>query len=109
MSVKIALLKSNEEVICDIKEVISNENKLEFYCLKDPYVIKINSREDEDGELIYSVTYNRWILLSHDREFFINPDWIVTLYNPNPEIKTSYTEKINGRLGNDEYDGTIGG
>ena len=112
MSIKIALLKSNEEVICDMKEVITEENKLAFYSFKHPYVVKILSRnhdeEDEDTRL-YSISYTPWILLSSDREFLINPDWVVTVYNPDPDIELSYTEKINGRFGNDGHDGTTAG
>jgi len=113
MSVKIALLKSNEEVICDMKEVITDENKLAFYSFTHPYVVKIAGRQydeetDKDTRL-YQVSFTPWILLSNDREFLINPDWVVTVYNPDPDIELSYTEKINGRFGNDGHDGTVGG
>lgn len=112
MSIKIALLKSNEEVICDMKEVITDENKLAFYSFKHPYVVKIESRnyddEDEDTRR-YSISYTPWIILTEDREFLINPDWVVTVYNPDPDIELSYTEKINGRFGNDGHGGAVGG
>lgn len=110
MSIKIALLKSNEEVICDMKEVITEDNKLAFYSFKHPFVVKVKQHEnDEDDDLLYSISYTRWIILSNDREFLINPDWVVTVYNPEPEIESSYKEKINERYGNDRHDGGTGG
>ncbi|WJZ48010.1 hypothetical protein [Synechococcus phage DSL-LC03] len=115
MSIKIALLKSNEEVICDMKEVITDDNKLAFYSFKYPYVVKIGDRdyekEEAEGEdsKFYKLNFTPWVLLTHDREFLINPDWVVTIYNPEPGIEESYREKIYERLGNDRYDGGIGG
>lgn len=113
MSVKIALLKSNEEVICEMKEVLTDDNKLAFYSFTLPYVVKIDGRkyieEEDDGTRLWAITYTPWVMLSHDREFYVNPDWIVTVYNPTPEMEASYTERINGRLGNDGHDGTIAG
>lgn len=115
MSIKIALLKSNEEVICEMKEVITEDNKLAAYSFKYPYTVKIDGRdyekeeESEEESKLYKLSFTPWVLLSNDREFLINPDWIVTIYNPEPGIEQSYKEKIYERLGDDRYDGGDGG
>jgi hypothetical protein len=112
MSVKIALLKSNEEVISDIKEVTDETGTLVYYSFKDPFVVKIGERkydDESDEQKLYSLTFTPWVLLSHDKEYFINPDWVVTIYNTTPDIEFSYLERTNGRPGNDGHDGATGG
>ena len=122
MSIKIALLKSNEEIIADIKEFVSDDNKIMAYCFKNPHLVKIRDiyyDEDEDeldvdengvyvSKKTFSVVFTPWIVLSKDKNFIINPDWVVTVYDPDEEIETAYLEEIDGRLGNDGHDGTTG-
>ena len=43
MSVQLALLKSGEEVIADIKEFRDSKDDLVSYLFKDPHCIKINT------------------------------------------------------------------
>ena len=92
MSIKIALLKSNEEVISDVKEVLSDDNLVSYHFDK-PYVVKIIS-ETKTGT--YKLSYTPWIVLSNEKNFFVNPDWVVTLYDPEPEVEKSYMEHVNG-------------
>jgi len=122
MSIKIALLKSNEEIIADVKEFISEEeNKLVTYCFKDPYIIKVrdtyyddddNYEEDEDGFVernkFYSVVLAPWIILSKNKDFLVNPDWVVTLYDPDDDVEQAYLEELDGRSRNDGHDGAAG-
>jgi len=95
MSIKIALLKSNEEVICDMKEVLS-EDRLVSYCFTKPYVVKVSDKVRET-EKTYKLSFTPWIILSEDTEFYINPDWVVSIYNPVNEVEESYLENVNGR------------
>lgn len=102
MSVKIALLKSGESVIADIKELIS-EDKVCGYLFTNPHKMKISNSiflaeqpiEPEDGTV--SVTFSSWILFSSDNEIPVRPDWIVTIVEPVEAIKQMYEEKVNGK------------
>ena len=101
MSVKIALLKSGESVIADIKELIS-EDKVCGYLFTNPHKMQIsnsiflteNPVEPEDGTV--SVTFSSWILFTSDDEIPVRPDWIVTIVEPVKSIKEMYEEKVNG-------------
>ena len=42
MSIQLALLKSGEEVIADIKEYRDSEDNLVSYLFSNPYALKIN-------------------------------------------------------------------
>lgn len=101
MSVKIALLKSGESVIADIKELISDD-KVCGYLFKNPHKMKVSnsiflteeSIEPEDGTV--SITFSSWILFTSDDEIPVRPDWIVTIVEPVKSIKEMYEEKVNG-------------
>ena len=45
MTVQLALLKSGEEVIADIKEFRNSEDELVSYLFKDPFTIKIKKSQ----------------------------------------------------------------
>ena len=101
MSVKLALLKSGENVISDVKELISDD-KICGYLLKDPHVVEIRKAvllaeeySEDSGEL--EVSLSPWIVLTSDLEIPVPPDWIVTIVEPIDTIKEMYEEKVNGK------------
>ena len=104
MTVKLALLKSGEDVIADIREAISEEtNKLVSYIFSNPYVVKLTQPQVlmEDSEQpetrAYNISVYPWIPLSDDTDIAINPDWVITIVEPAATLKKSYEERMNGR------------
>ena len=100
MSVQLALLKSGEEVIADIKEFRNSDDELISYLFKDPYSIKIKTSQvliEGDSTPKHDVVYYRWMSLSKDSDIIVNKDWIVCITDPLDTIKQSYEEKMNGR------------
>jgi hypothetical protein len=101
MSVKIALLKSGESVIADIKELIS-EDKVCGYLFTNPHKMQVSNsiflteEQLEPGDGTVSVTFSSWILFSSDNEIPVRPDWVVTIVEPVKSIKEMYEEKVNG-------------
>jgi len=103
MSVKIALLKSGETVIADIKELISDE-KVCGYLFTHPHKIKVSNSiflteepvgPEDEGNV--SITFSSWILFTSDNEIPVRPDWIVTIVEPVKPILEMYEEKVNGK------------
>ena len=104
MTVKLALLKSGEDVIADIREAISEEtNKLVSYIFSNPYVVKLTQPQVlmEDSEQpetrAYNISVYPWVPLSDDTDIAINPDWVITIVEPAATLKKSYEERMNGR------------
>ena len=100
MSVQLALLKSNEEVIADIKEYRDSEDKLVSYLFKDPYIVKVKTSQvlvEEKGTPKHEVVYYKWMSLSKDDDIIVNKDWVVCISDPLDTIKKSYEERMNGR------------
>tara|TARA_B100001996_G_scaffold260648_1_gene202940 strand:+ start:210 stop:638 length:429 start_codon:yes stop_codon:yes gene_type:complete len=108
MSVQLALLKSGEEVIADIKEFRNSEDELVSYLFKDPFTIKIKKSQllvEEDSTPKHEVLYYKWMSLSKDSDIIVNKDWIVCITDPIDSIRKSYEERMNGRR-TDDSDGS---
>ena len=113
MSVQLALLKSGEEVIADIKEFRNSDDELVSYLFKDPFSIKIKTSQvliEGDGAPKHDVVYYKWMSLSKDSDIIVNSDWIVCITDPLDSITKSYTERMNGRgINNQSTDRRDGG
>ena len=112
MSVQLALLKSGEEVIADIKELRDSTNdELVSYVFKDPHCVKVKTSQvllEEEGTPRHEVLYYKWMSLSKDTDIIVNKDWVVCITDPLDSITKSYTEKMNGRR-SDDSDGSTNG
>jgi hypothetical protein len=102
MSLKLALLKSGETIISDLKELISDE-KVCGYLFTKPY--KVTSQTPilltEDTNLKTNesvhVSLSPWVLLTSDDQIPVPPDWIVTIVEPIDSLKNLYEENVNGK------------
>ena len=100
MSVQLALLKSGEDVIADIKEYRDENDNLVSYLFRDPYIIKIKTSQllvEEEGTPKHEVIYYKWVSLSKDTDIIVNKDWVVCITDPLDSIKKSYEGRRNGR------------
>jgi hypothetical protein len=96
MSVKLLILKSYEDVIADVKEMISGD-KVIGYVLNNPYLVRL---EDGDEELPTRVSFYPYAALSKDKNIPIPCDWVVSILDPLDEVKNSYLERLNAKLEN---------
>lgn len=114
MALKLAILKSGENIVANIKEGFLEE-KLVCYIFENPCLIDINGTydvkyldyEDKDEEASspkVSISVSRWPALSDDVTVEVSSDWIITVVNPAEEIKTAYFKALGEE---DEFDQTI--
>ena len=112
MSIKLALLKSGEEVIADIKEIRQEETGvLVSYLFKDPYCVKIKTTQvlvEDESRPKHELAYYKWMSLSKDNDIIVNKDWVVCITDPLESVKNNYEEKMNGRRF-DDTDGSSNG
>ena len=99
MSVKLLLLKSGEEVITEVKEIVDPETKdpIGFHMHK-PFRLDIVSNA-EDGIVInetkgYQVSWFPWAPLSKERDFFLPGHHVLTAYDPLDTITDQYLNAI---------------
>ena len=107
MSVQIALLKSGEEVIADIKEFRDSDDNLVSYFFGEPHCIKIKTQEilieAEDAPPKHELIFYKWMGLSKDKDIIVNKDWVVCIADPLDSIVESYERRNSGR--NESIDG----
>ena len=112
MSIQLALLKSGEEVIADIKEIRQEQTDvLVSYLFKDPYCVKIKTTQvlvEDESRPKHELAYYKWMSLSKDNDIIVNKDWVVCITEPLDSIKKNYEDKMNGRRSNDTDGSSIG-
>ena len=111
MSIKLALLKSGEEVIADIAEFRNSEDELVSYLFKKPYCVKIKTSQvlvEQESRPKHELAYYKWMSLSKNDDIIVNRDWVVCISEPLDSVKKTYEEKVNGRRSNDT-DGSSNG
>ena len=111
MSIKLALLKSGEEVIADIAEFRNSEDELVSYLFKKPYCVKIKTSQvlvENESRPKHQLAYYKWMSLSKDDDIIVNRDWVVCISEPLDTVKKTYEERVNGRRF-DDTDGSSNG
>jgi len=99
MSVKLALLKSGEVLISDIKELVDDDKKVIGYLFIKPKKVDMSTpmflSEETSNESSIQVSLSSWFLITDDTEFAIPKDWIVTVMNPVDRILKMYGDYTN--------------
>lgn len=94
MAIKLAVLKSGEDVIADVKELILRD-RIVGYTFINPATVRFL-----DPDSIYfpenniDIVFAPWIPLTSQKEIPVAPDWIITLVDPIPQVIDKYKEGI---------------
>ena len=103
MSIKIAVLKSGDQLISDMKELMAeNENKVQAYMLVNPHTYEISEKqfmteeekELEDSDFGINVSLLPWIILSKDKKMIIPTDSVLTVVEPLESVTQLYLDKV---------------
>ena len=100
MSIKISLLKTGEQLISEMKELVAEgQDVAHAYLLDNPQIIEINEKtfiteeEKEDGDFGINVTLLPWIVLSKDKRVIIPVDSVLTVVEPLESVTQMYLDK----------------
>ena len=103
MSIKLSLLKTGEQLISEMKELVAEgQDVAHAYLLENPHTIEINEKqfitEDEKdiggGDYGINVVLLPWIILSKDKKMMIPVDSILTVVEPLESVTQMYLDKI---------------
>jgi hypothetical protein len=103
MTIKLLLLKSGEDIISNIQEIVVGENeesRVVGYFLKKPCLIKIRDSQvlTEETEATqksaFQVSLYPWMPLTADKIIPIPADWVVTIVEPKDKLKEMYIEDV---------------
>ena len=102
MTIKLALLKSGEQVISDAKEVVmdgDDPNDVKAYLFENPHTVTtreksfITEEEKEKGDFGIDVILKPWIILSSDKSMILPTDAVLTIVEPLPSVRQMYIDK----------------
>ena len=102
MTVKLSLLKSGEDVIADIEEMM-HDGRVVGYFFCDPCIVKLLAQDaGNSGNTPCKMQLTPWMPLTNDDKIPVAPDWIITLVEPIPQLKKMYVDGVlkNGRQNN---------
>jgi len=94
MTVKLALLKSGEDIIADIQELVL-EDRVIGYIFDKPCNIKMKIDDDKKVKTdSVKIRLTPWVLLSKDEKIRVPLEWVITLVNPIDKLAQMYEEDI---------------
>ena len=99
MTLKIIILQSKEQLIAEVKEVVSGDKPV-AYLLTKPHIVEFNRfsmSADENNSSSIEVTLSPWILATDEKEIPIPLNQVVTIVKPLQSIQKMYLEKTNGQ------------
>ena len=109
MTIKLALLKSGEDIITDITEMRIGDDepnsKVVGYFFDKPCVVKMRNPQSQapDGNTQkagFEVSLFPWMPLSADTRIPVTADWLITMVEPTVKLKEMYIEDVvNGPSG----------
>ena len=100
MTVKLAILKSGEDIVADIKEMIVGEGddaRVVGYVLTKPCSVSLSNeilKSDDVDTDSYKLKLFPWCPLTKDDIIPINTDWVVTIVEPIDKLKQMYEKKV---------------
>ena len=102
MSIKITVLKTGEQLISDMKELMAEgQDHAQAYLLDNPHTYEINEKqfiteeEKEEGDYGIDVSLLPWLILSKDKKMIIPTDSVLTVVEPLESVTQLYLDKIN--------------
>jgi hypothetical protein len=103
MTIKLALLKSGEDVITDMTEMCvgDEENRRVIgYYFDRPCIVKMRNPQQQpqtDGNAQkagFEVSLFPWMPLSADKKIPVTADWLITMVEPTAKLKEMYIEDV---------------
>lgn len=98
MTVKLAILKSGENVIADMSEMILDEKVIGYFFDK-PCIARLQPNDHENS---YTMTLHPWIALTKTTRVPIPNDWVVTIVDPIDKLGEMYINDILSLGGGEE-------
>ena len=101
MSIKLSLLKTGEQLISDMKELVAEgQEQAHAYMLENPHIVEIKDRQfvtetdkKRGDDFGIDVVLIPWIVLSKDKKMIITTDSVLTVVEPLESVTQMYLDK----------------
>ena len=92
MTIKVLVLKSGEDVIADVQEMMSSSDQVIGYFLNKPCVVKLQAKQALSQDV--SVRMHPWMPLARETMIPVSADWVVTMVTPVEKIQEMYVNQV---------------
>tara|TARA_Y100001936_G_C15676416_1_gene458838 strand:+ start:277 stop:621 length:345 start_codon:yes stop_codon:yes gene_type:complete len=93
MAIKLAVVKTGEQIITDVEEMLL-EDKVVGYFFNKPCVVKTGDPQIGEEGASFEIKLSPWIALGKGYKFPVPLDWIVTFVDPVDELNRMYMTDI---------------
>jgi hypothetical protein len=95
MAIKLAVVKTGEQIISQVEEMLLEEKVVGYFFIK-PCVVKTTEPKinKKTGGASFDINLNPWIPLGKGIRFPVPLDWIVTFIDPVDELYGMYLRDI---------------
>ncbi len=89
-------MKSGEDVIADVQEMVNDTDQVIGYFLTRPCVVTLRASEDptSDDEQEVSIRMHPWMPLAREKLIPISTDWVVTMVTPVEKVLEMYQKEV---------------
>ena len=95
MTIKVLVMKSGEDVIADVQEMMSKDDQVLGYFLTKPCVVTLRTAGDsDDNEQEVSVRMHPWMPLAREKAIPISTDWVVSMVTPVEKVQELYEKEV---------------
>ncbi len=103
MTIKLAVLKSGEDIVADMQEMLvkdsDGKDKTVGYYFKYPCSVKLFTSDDETaGEGVegtpFKLRLTPWMPLAKEQLIPVVADWVITLVDPIDQLREMYERGI---------------
>ena len=94
------LFKTGETVISDAKEVVSEDQNVRGYLLKNPQIVRTQEKavlmesQTKNSNYELDVMLTPWMILSTDKEYVVSADYVATICEPLQSVREMFLNKI---------------
>ena len=101
MTIKLLILKSGEDLIADVQEMVVKENVVGYF-LNKPCVVKMRDHKEVDDEEVteekqksqFQVKFYPWIPLAKESVIPLTLEWVVTMVEPVDNLTKMFKEQV---------------
>ena len=96
MNVKLVVLKSGEDIVTDLQEMVVNEKVVGYYLRHPCRVNLFGSQSETEGNVPtpFKMQLTPWMPLSKDEIIPVVADWVVSIVEPLDKLKDMYLKGV---------------
>lgn len=91
MTIKLILLKSGEDVIADVSEMVVDD-KVIGYFFDTPCAVNLLTSDPQSSK--FKLNMKPWMPLSKDKKIPVVSDWVITITEPIDQVKEMYEREV---------------